>query len=43
MYKRINDNRWCFEVESVPEAAKVADMLVATLDRDENLFRKSET
>ena len=30
MYERRNDNGCCFEVESVPDAAKVADVIVAS-------------
>ena len=30
MYKRSSDNGLCFEVESVPDAAKIADMIVAS-------------
>ena len=29
MYERSSDNGCCFEVESVPDAAKVADVIVA--------------
>ena len=42
MYKRSSDNGCCFEVESMPDAAKIPDMIVEALDRDENLFRKIE-
>ena len=30
MYERSSDNGCCFEVESVPDAAKVADVIVAS-------------
>ena len=40
MYKRSSDNGCCFEVESVPDAAKIANMIVAALDRDEICLKK---
>ena len=30
MYKRSNDNRYYFEVSSVPDVVKVMDMIVAS-------------
>ena len=42
MYKRSSDNECCFEVESVPDAAKIADMIVQALDRDEICLEKVE-
>ena len=35
MYKRSSDNRCCCGMVSVPDAAKVAHMIVAALDKDE--------
>ena len=32
MYKRSSDNRCCFDVESLPNAAKVTDMIVASTE-----------
>ena len=39
MYNRNSDNKCCFGVESVPDVAKVADMLQAR-DRDEICLEK---
>ena len=41
MYKRSSNNRCCFEVESLPDAPNITDMLVAkALDKNEISLEK---
>ena len=40
MYKRSSDNRYHFEVENVPDAAKVADIVASTGYSDKICLQK---